>query len=58
MMRLGLGSSRYCRAVVGVRGVSMISHIHGAANLLIKQHGEDVPVFAAMQADQLMTGSD
>ena len=33
----------------------MISHIYGAANLLIKQYGEDVPIFAAMQADQLMT---
>ncbi len=36
----------------------MISHIYGAANLLFKQHGEDAPIFAAMQAGKRADGSD
>ncbi len=36
----------------------MISHIYGAANLLIKQRGKDAPIFAATQADKRADGSD
>ena len=29
-----------------------------AGNLLIQQHGEDAPIFAAMQADRCLEGGD
>ncbi len=32
--------------------------IYRAANELIKQHGEDAPIHAAMRADELMETSD
>ena len=32
--------------------------IYRAANLLIKQHGEDAPIHAAMRADELMEAGD
>ena len=32
--------------------------IYRAANLLIKQHGEDAPIHAAMRADELMETGD
>ena len=32
--------------------------IYRAANLLIKQHGEDAPIHAAMRADVLMEAGD
>ncbi len=32
--------------------------IYRSANLLIDQHGEDAPIFAAMQADKCLEGGD
>ena len=32
--------------------------IYRSANLLIDQHGEDAPIFAAMQADKCFEGGD
>ena len=32
--------------------------IYRSANELIKQHGEDAPILAAMRADQLMEAGD
>ena len=32
--------------------------IYRSANLLIKQHGEDAPIFAAMQADKRIEAGD
>ncbi len=32
--------------------------IYGSAKLLIDQHGEDAPIFAAMQADKCLEGGD
>ncbi len=32
--------------------------IYRSANLLIKQHGEDAPIFAAMQADKCLEAGD
>ncbi len=32
--------------------------IYRAANELIKQHGEDAPILAAMRADELMDAGD
>ncbi len=32
--------------------------IYRSANLLIKQHGEDAPIFAAMQADRCLAAGD
>ncbi len=32
--------------------------IYRSAKLLIDQHGEDAPVFAAMQADKCLEGGD
>ncbi len=32
--------------------------IHRSARLLIDQHGEDAPIFAAMQADKCFEGGD
>ncbi len=36
----------------------MITHIYGAATLLIKQDSGDAPIFAAMQAGKRADGSD
>ena len=32
--------------------------IYRAANLLIERHGEDAPIRAAMQADEMLEGGD
>ena len=32
--------------------------IYRSANLLIEQHGEDAPIFAAMQADKCLAAGD
>ena len=32
--------------------------IYRSANLLVKQHGDDAPIHAAMRADAMMEGGD
>jgi hypothetical protein len=41
-----------------VRRLDREIDIYRSAKLLIDQHGEDAPIFAAMQADKCLEGGD
>ena len=53
-------AGRVCRTVGMAAGEAMTADldIYRTANELIKQHGDDAPIHAAMRADKLMEAGD
>ena len=44
--------------MVFVKGMILDLDIYRSANLLVKQHGQDAPIHAAMRADTMLAKGD